>query len=310
MSTISLLRTLAQAQIMWLLSFEALKTVLWFSRAWVASPANWIADRKMRPFGIEPDWGINSLQYLFLPILPIVTLGMGTTLYYIITKTTGDVYLAAGILSFSYIYASGGIHLDGFVDTLDALNCHDKDKWQVMKEPHIGALGAYNLNLFQVFFSAGMFYLGIMMKEAPWLVVLLSMSFVMARLNLLYLVPKAIKQNLFRADEIVHIEPPYTETMRKFSHTVFTTNFRYAFGLLILSLCVLIALMFGATQLHTPLTQIVFTLVVLFFVNEVIVKRAVQNLGFISGDVFGYSLSVIEAMCLFLTLVSYKANLY
>lgn len=310
MSTLSLLRTLAQVQTIWLLSFECLKTVLWFSRAWVTRPANWIADKKMRPFGIEPDWGINSLQYLFLPILPLVTLGMGTALYYTTLKITGDTYLAAGILAFSYIYASGGIHLDGFVDTMDALNCHDKDKWQVMKEPYIGALGAYNLNLFQVFFSAGMFYLGVMMKDSPWLVVLLSMSFVMARLNLLYLVPKAIDRNLFRADEIVHIEPPYTETMRKFSHTVFTTNFRYAFGLLILSQCVLAALMFGATQLHTPLTQIFFTLAVLFFVNVVIVKRAVQNLGFISGDVFGYSISMIEALCLFLTLVCYKANLY
>lgn len=274
----------------WYILFEVLKTILWFSRAWVAKPCGWIVDNKFEK-GVQPDWGVNIFQYLFLPLLPFVTFGLSMALAYTTLIFLGDIYLAAGVLTFSYVYASGGIHMDGYVDTIDAAACHDKDKWRVMKEPLIGGLGAYNLNLYQITFMAALFYASVKILEAPHLLLYLVLAFSIARINCLYLLSYYNEKGKFRQDEVVNLAPPYfTKELSK----LYNVRAKYLTGILIAASSIFLM---AAWNLPSMPKMVVFAAVsgaVMFCINKVLVSGIVKNLGFISGDVFGFMITSAE----------------
>ncbi|MCR4924318.1 MAG: adenosylcobinamide-GDP ribazoletransferase [Lachnospiraceae bacterium] len=57
--------------------------------------------------------------------------------------------LKAAILTFIPIWISGGIHLDGFMDTVDALSSHlpREEKERILKDPNVGAFAVIHLSL-------------------------------------------------------------------------------------------------------------------------------------------------------------------
>lgn len=85
--------------------------------------------------------------YGALPLLPIIGLIIGAVLY---VGAYGAVYLnlsqeiiAFGILLL-YIWFTGGLHIDGYIDAMDALlSNRDREKMlEIMKDSRIGAFGA------------------------------------------------------------------------------------------------------------------------------------------------------------------------
>ena len=103
-------------------------------------------------------WKDKDMRYvmLFFPWVGIV-IGAGTLLW-----AWAAHYFACGVACFALIavaiplLVSGGIHVDGFMDTMDAFHSYqDRDKkLEIMQDPHIGACSVISLVLYYLIFLA------------------------------------------------------------------------------------------------------------------------------------------------------------
>lgn len=89
------------------------------------------------------DWNKNNMKYAicFFPMIGIV-IGILTYLWSLICNSldVGNI-LKTSMYIFIPILITGGIHIDGFIDTMDAINSYQnvEKKLEILKDPHIGA---------------------------------------------------------------------------------------------------------------------------------------------------------------------------
>lgn len=90
-----------------------------------------------------------DLDYKIIIFFPFVGFILGSLCYFVFTVLEKFLShkLATLFVFIFYVFICDFFHLDGFVDTVDALACFNKDKLQILKDPHIGALGAIYLVL-------------------------------------------------------------------------------------------------------------------------------------------------------------------
>lgn len=89
------------------------------------------------------DWNEKNMRYAFcyFPLVGVVIGGLLVGEFYLFN------YLSMGGLFRTLLYGvtpliiTGGIHMDGFIDTMDALNSYQdrEKKLEILKDPHIGA---------------------------------------------------------------------------------------------------------------------------------------------------------------------------
>lgn len=89
------------------------------------------------------EWRADSLRGILgaLPLVGVVIGGFGC-LYFWLSGLLGlPIVLNAAVLTVLPIAVSGGIHMDGFADTVDALSSHaePEKKRAILKDPHAGA---------------------------------------------------------------------------------------------------------------------------------------------------------------------------
>ena len=91
----------------------------------------------------KTDWNNESMKYAMC-FFPLVggTIGMLLYAVYMISYKLefGDIFRTA-LLTIMPVLITGGIHLDGFVDTMDAINSYQpvERKLEILKDSHIGA---------------------------------------------------------------------------------------------------------------------------------------------------------------------------
>lgn len=88
-------------------------------------------------------WNEDSLN-LVIPMFPIVGLIVGAIMYlfsYIIVILPIHIMLKSVLIMFGPLICTGLIHLDGFMDTIDAVSSNRdlEQKKQILKDPHPGA---------------------------------------------------------------------------------------------------------------------------------------------------------------------------
>ena len=109
-------------------------------------------------------WEKDKIRYMLvcLPFVGVV-IGMAEYLWMILVDLLelGQALRAAGFTLIP-IFLTGGIHLDGFMDTVDALKSHaaPEKKRAILKDPHTGAfavigLGCYLLAYFALWYDLG-----------------------------------------------------------------------------------------------------------------------------------------------------------
>lgn len=105
------------------------------------------------------EWKQENMYYV-LGLFPLVGMVEGILLlciYHILQNFTLPLPLLSSILTAFPILFTGGIHMDGFMDTLDALGSHAsrKRKLEIMKDSHIGASAVIGVLLYiLLYFSA------------------------------------------------------------------------------------------------------------------------------------------------------------
>lgn len=91
----------------------------------------------------KTDWNKKNMRYsmCFFPMIGIV-IGAAVYLWYLICNQLnfGSILSVAGYLVIP-VLITGGIHLDGFIDTQDALSSYKsrEEKLEILKDSHIGA---------------------------------------------------------------------------------------------------------------------------------------------------------------------------
>lgn len=93
----------------------------------------------------QTEWNKNSMKYAMC-FFPIVGGFIGMLVYYwcvVAINWKLNLLLSAVILVLLPILISGGIHMDGFIDTSDALYSRREmeKKLEILKDPHVGAFG-------------------------------------------------------------------------------------------------------------------------------------------------------------------------
>jgi adenosylcobinamide-GDP ribazoletransferase len=106
----------------------------------------------------RPEWNPGNLRHV-LAAFPLVGLAIGLAilLWFLAADGLGlgPVLLAAGATALPVVL-TGGLHLDGLADTVDALACPGGPgrRREVLRDPHVGAFAVLALSLYLLLFFA------------------------------------------------------------------------------------------------------------------------------------------------------------
>lgn len=93
----------------------------------------------------QVEWKKNTMRYAlgFLPLIGVLVGGCEYVWLFLARYWQLNTMLYAAAAVFLPVLLTGGIHLDGFVDTCDALCSYgDREKrLDILKDPHVGAFG-------------------------------------------------------------------------------------------------------------------------------------------------------------------------
>ncbi len=129
----------------------------------------------------QVEWKKNTMRFalIFLPLIGILVGVCQLAWLWLAQVWTIHVMLYAAGAVLIPVALTGGIHLDGFTDTCDALCSYgDREKrLAILKDPHVGAFGVLWL-LMLLLMQFGLFA---QLYDAPGCAALLGMGYAMAR---------------------------------------------------------------------------------------------------------------------------------
>lgn len=107
------------------------------------------------------DWDENNTKYMLVafPLVGVVCGAFSCLILYLSYILNLSNFTTSILLVISPIVITGGIHLDGYCDTKDALSSHQskEKKLQILSDPHIGAFGVLSLICY-LFIYLGIMY--------------------------------------------------------------------------------------------------------------------------------------------------------
>jgi adenosylcobinamide-GDP ribazoletransferase len=215
----------------------------------------------------------------FLPLLiPLVGLGIGTIgygLYLILITTTLSDFTSAVCMVLFYLTITGGIHMDGLMDTADAYFSRRSktEKLEIMKDSRVGAfavMALVSLVLLKTAFCFEIFFKG---KETAILLVFIPVLSRIVQALMLCLFPYAKKDGLANM---------FSQASGARTITILVFYFMLAIGL--------VYLLLGIKALILPLGLLLFTIFYYFSTKK--------NFGGITGDIVGAFLELAEVLML------------
>ena len=102
------------------------------------------------------DWNDKNMRYAFcwFPVIGLVIGLVELAVFYILTKwQVGSVFRGVCLMAVPLL-VTGGIHLDGFMDTMDAFHSYQprERKLEILKDSHIGAFSVICLVLYELIY--------------------------------------------------------------------------------------------------------------------------------------------------------------
>jgi adenosylcobinamide-GDP ribazoletransferase len=98
------------------------------------------------------EWKEEDMRYIycFLPLVGVVISLVEVLIFIYCDLYNAHNFLRAAIMTAAPVIVTGGIHLDGFMDVQDALasNGSRERKFEILKDPHIGAFAIIKLLVF------------------------------------------------------------------------------------------------------------------------------------------------------------------
>lgn len=233
----------------------------------------------------QAKWNEKSMRWCicFLPLVGVVIGAAQWAAFIVLTHFSLGQAFRGAVLAVLPILLSGGIHMDGFMDTCDAIHSYGsrEKRLEILKDPHVGAfavIGAlvYFLLDFAVWSEAGP-------QEIP----LLCMLFVLSRALSAFAAvtfPKAKKDGMLRQET----DPAAAGT----AAAMVITALASCAIMIVINLTITGAGgNAGAAGLPIPaLCAIAAALAVLFYYR----RMAVKNFGGTTGDLSGWFTQTCE----------------
>lgn len=152
------------------------------------------------PLPFQSPWNKHTIKWA-LRSYPVVGLLIGALLAGLIAglQPFMPLWLMALLLLSAWVWLTGGLHLDGWMDVADAVgsNASLNRKWQIMKDPNVGSFGIIS---FFFLFVWKLAFIYIILEQASWLLYLyISFVPILARFGaivLLLILPIAKKEGL------------------------------------------------------------------------------------------------------------------
>lgn len=230
------------------------------------------------------NWERTNMRYV-LATLPLVGVLIGLLLWLwqwlCVLLSLDNIVFAAG-LTLTPILLTGGIHLDGYCDTIDALSSRapQERKREILKDPHAGAFAVIGLAVFMLAYFA----LGTQLKPNVVTIGLLGCAAVMSR------------------------------SMGALASLTFPTSsgggildtFRDAAGkpaIIIAAVFFLLAIL-GALYLNYPIA--IALAVVVLLITLYVRGMSQRQFGGMSGDLAGYLIQLIELGSVFVLFIMDK----
>lgn len=266
-------------------AYELVKTFGLFSVLPVISLSEALRDPARKDWY---DHAINVTQYVALPIVGVVKLGLALALGYGAAALWGA-GPGAAIALIAYLALSGGMHLDGLADTFDALFCAGvKDPRVAIRDPHVGALGVVYLLFYLALYGVfGWLVLRAWLQgPTPALTAALLTVAVSPRILCHALVAVGFGAG-FERDRLTRVDPPYS--------WVRVGEPRWAAPLWWAMLLTAVALVGGGDP-RVLAVLIVGVGASLVLAEGVLRRRILPTLGFINGDVLGFTICLAELL--------------
>ncbi len=227
------------------------------------------------PIAKKVDWNKENIS-IAIPLFSVVGLVMGTLLYIIIfllkkTPLIGE--LNALIILFTWLILTGGLHMDGLSDLVDALSSNsDRNRiLEIMSDSHIGAFGV--ISIVMQLLSKYILLLGLINYNCNFL-----MSLIIPRLMASYAIINydTAKKNGFAAffkSSVSRVHNIYTAIVGVFSF--------------------IIALIITKNMVINLAASLITIIFLLLFYHSIDKK-----LGGLTGDVYGASVEIGESVYL------------
>ena len=141
----------------------------------------WIAFRTYSRIPVpEAEWTEDNMKYAmcFFPLVGVVTGGAEFLWMFLAGLLHCPFILQVAIASLLPLLITGAIHMDGFMDTTDALASHqDREKMlQILKDSHTGAFAVISAGMWMLAYFAA--FTGITTYKSLWII---GFGFVMSR---------------------------------------------------------------------------------------------------------------------------------
>ncbi len=229
-------------------------------------------------------WEEKNMKYIFysLPLIGII-LGLTEYLLYILSLYLGFSSVLYAALSVAVIVLlTGGIHLDGYADTIDAVFCHGdiEKRRQVLSDAHTGAFAViYTILYFIVLFAS---FENMYDKNIPVFIFILvfTISRVLS-LFLIALVPSSANKGLLYI---------FSSKENKTSLLIYAFSLSLVFVFL--------------TYILISYKFMLILLLILVIISIILIKYFKKVFGGISGDLAGFSICIYEISALLFCSIS------
>jgi len=206
--------------------------------------------------------GINGYSVMFYPLVGFI-LGSILWLTYILLNPYIPAFHLSVIIFSLWVLFSGGLHLDGFSDTIDGLFVSKEKAIEVMKDSNVGGMGMVFTTVFLILKTSS-----VIVFEAY------------------YLLPIILMLSRFNASLAIYFHPYISEGITSLTKNEFS-NSKFYF---MIFYTLVLMLIFSSNILSLGLISILTMIICARFF--------IKRLGGLSGDIYGFIIEITELILL------------
>ena len=215
----------------------------------------------------------------FAPILGFFIGLIQSLIYLLLRNNSWSVYASVPICLASGYLITGGLHLDGLMDTFDGIFAGKNKCLKAMKDSQVGAFGVQSL------FFITLIQIACLLKVQNQIIIILPICLFWGRFS-----------TLIYIDKFKYI----TLETKSISHKKYWNGFKKESFVSLIFICIFVIYYLTVNNPVQFIIQKTFLLFIGFFISYLIPKILGSKIGGFTGDACGASVVLVETTMLFI----------